>query len=267
MISPPRAKFSQRAPRIGETHLFVLAGVLAPGLTMATAERPARRRRKTDGRGVPGRERGPDAARGAAVASLHQPTASGPPTVHHLGLGVADAVRPRPRRGVLESSEPAARTGVSRAPEIATRLSLGATRLQVVRRLLLEGVILSLAGGAVGLVLALGGAAFVVSSVAPYVPIGIEFDQFDPGNGLAGPDVQVADLRPERARVQPRPGVEASRQDLAAVLKAGRGGSSAGGRLRIPAPQLLLIGQLAVSRALLTTGALFMFVVMAATDQ
>ena len=56
--------------------------------------------------------------------------------------------------------------GVSRGPEVALRLALGATRLQIVRRLLLDGIILSLAGGVVGLALAYWGTALVVSPSA-----------------------------------------------------------------------------------------------------
>lgn len=43
--------------------------------------------------------------------------------------------------------------GYARRKEIATCLALGATRFQVVRQLLAEGIVLALAGGAVGLVL------------------------------------------------------------------------------------------------------------------
>ena len=145
--------------------------------------------------------------------------------------------------------------GISRASEIAIRLALGATRLQIVRRLLIEGIILSLAGGAVGLVLALWGTAFVVSSILPYVPAGIELDPGPDSRALA---FTLMSCAVSALAFSLGPAWKLSRPDLVTALKTRRGHSGApAGRRWLPVPQLLMIGQLAISLALLTTGALF----------
>jgi putative ABC transport system permease protein len=51
--------------------------------------------------------------------------------------------------------------GTARAPEIALRLALGATRGQIVRQLLVEGIVLAAIGGALGLLLSLWANSFL----------------------------------------------------------------------------------------------------------
>lgn len=51
--------------------------------------------------------------------------------------------------------------GSARAPEIALRLALGATRSQIVRQLLIEGIVLAVIGGALGLLLSLWANSFL----------------------------------------------------------------------------------------------------------
>ena len=53
--------------------------------------------------------------------------------------------------------------GSARAPEIAVRLALGATRGQIVRQLLTEGIVLAVIGGVLGLLLSLWSNSFLQS--------------------------------------------------------------------------------------------------------
>ena len=62
--------------------------------------------------------------------------------------------------------------GTGRAREFAIRRSLGATRAMLVRQALVESLLISLLGGAVGILLAYGGA----NSVMPYLPSNLRPD-------------------------------------------------------------------------------------------
>ena len=62
--------------------------------------------------------------------------------------------------------------GAARRTEIAIRQSLGGGRARILRQLLTEGFLVSLAGGAVGLVLGVWAARWVVASIVPVLPFG-----------------------------------------------------------------------------------------------
>ncbi len=63
-----------------------------------------------------------------------------------------------------------------RMREIALRLAVGASRLSLIRQLLLENLLLALAGGAAGLLLAMGGIEFFNSiPIPPEVPLDFTF--------------------------------------------------------------------------------------------
>src|SRR5215510_10513891 len=66
--------------------------------------------------------------------------------------------------------------GSARQKEIAIRLAIGGTRSSVVRQLLVQGLMLSLAGGALGLLTATWAAQLLVSSMAAVFPVFLALD-------------------------------------------------------------------------------------------
>jgi putative ABC transport system permease protein len=134
----------------------------------------------------------------------------------------------------------------ARERETIVRFSLGATRLRVVRQLLTEGVVLSLAGGALGVALAYGGARLL--------------HLWNPGNLPRIDDVQVD------ARVVAftcavsivcgivfglAPALRRNRRDLSPSLRdGGRGGTGSASRRRVQAA--LVVCELSLSLILLT---------------
>ena len=66
--------------------------------------------------------------------------------------------------------------GSARQKEIAIRLAVGGARSRIVRQLLVQGLMLSLAGGVLGLVVATWAAQLLVSSMATVLPITLALD-------------------------------------------------------------------------------------------
>ena len=151
--------------------------------------------------------------------------------------------------------------GTSRSPEIGIRFSLGASRARVVRQLLTESLLISIAGGVLGSVAALWSFQLLVGLAVP---------------ALLPPDLPlsiVLDLRPD-VRVLAfamalilgtgivcglMPALQAAKPDLPAVMKqdsAGSGVGRRGGRLRgtLVGVQVALCMALMIAAGLLLRG-------------
>ncbi len=144
-----------------------------------------------------------------------------------------------------------ARAG-GRRKEIATRLALGAPRGRLVRRMLTESVLLGLAGGALGLLVAPSLArGILVWSAADGDTTGA--GGLATGAGLALFALAVSVLAGLGLGLGPA--LSSTRVDVAGDLKEGIGGRSAG---RARGRGVLVIAQLALSLALLSGGGLFL---------
>ena len=142
--------------------------------------------------------------------------------------------------GLLASRAP------ERARELALRLAIGAGRPRVVRQLLTESMVLSLAGGAVGLALAYGGILFFRQIDIPSdLPAALSFE-LDRRVLAVGFTVAVASAILSSLL----PAWRATRGDLAATLKDASG--SLPRRSRLWTRHGLVCGQVALSLVLVT---------------
>ncbi|MGA3185469.1 MAG: ABC transporter permease [Bryobacteraceae bacterium] len=143
--------------------------------------------------------------------------------------------------------------GASRVREMAIRTAVGASRLRLIRQLLTESVLLSLAGGALGILLTM----WFNSLLTQFYPT---------------LDFQTVDLE-YQGRLDPRiflftalisitaailfglwPALRASKIDQAAAIK----GELGSGRIRIGSGNVLVMAQVAMSSVLLVSGGLFL---------
>jgi len=140
----------------------------------------------------------------------------------------------------------------SRQKEIAVRIALGATRLRLVRQLLVESVLLALAGGAVGLLLG----AWGVELMKRLLPV-----DFPRAQGI-GVDLRVLGFAllvsfATGVAFGFAPALQSTRLDINESLKES-GRDSAGGARRNRVRPLLVVSEVALSLVLLVgAGLLF----------
>jgi putative ABC transport system permease protein len=142
----------------------------------------------------------------------------------------------------------------ARHKEVAIRAALGATRWRVVRQLLAESVLLTLAGGALGVVLALWG----VDALLALVPEDMRFARLDEARVDASVLAFTAFVSLlVGLLVGLLPGLKASKPDLNLALKeTGRGSTAEGGLRR--ARGLLVVAEVAVTLVLLVGAGLLL---------
>lgn len=146
--------------------------------------------------------------------------------------------------------------GTTRRREVAIRIALGASRADILRQLLVEGLLLALAGGAAGLLLAFWSTGALVRSLAQMMPLDIVFS--------GAPDVRVLAATIGFCVVSTilfgfGPAWKLSRRDLVGDFKIGGGSDFQKGRLRglFSRRNLLVMGQISLSLVLLSAAGLF----------
>ena len=143
--------------------------------------------------------------------------------------------------------------GSARRKEFAIRLALGGGRGRIIRQLLTEGLVLSVAGGVVGLFLAMWSADLLMGSMAALVPVTIFFA------GSANPAILGATLgfcMLATIFFALGPALKFSRGDVISDLKEQAGEDTAPRRRWLPRNPLV-VAQIALSLGLLTCAGLF----------
>lgn len=155
--------------------------------------------------------------------------------------------------------------GTVRTREIAVRLALGASRWQVIRQLLAEGLLLALGGGALGLAVSVWGNHALVASLDA-ASRSVEDAALNLRPSL-DPAVLVVTLVACAAAALVFglfPALRASDRDVASDLKGSAGGGDDRWNRFFSARHLLVMGQVALSIMLLFCAALFLRAALAA---
>lgn len=144
--------------------------------------------------------------------------------------------------------------GSARQKEIAIRLAVGGARSRIVRQLLVQGLMLSIAGGVLGLVAATWAADLLVSSMATVLPITLALD-LRPDITVLFATLLFCTLATVAFGLWPA--LRLSRPDLLSSLKDQAGEVSGKIAGRITVRGALVTAQLALSLALLVLSGLF----------
>jgi len=143
--------------------------------------------------------------------------------------------------------------GSARSREIAVRLAVGGSRGRVVRQLLAESLLLSLAGAGVGVAVSAGGTALLFRTLSAVLPLPVVFDATPDPRTLAAA-AGLATLATLAFGLGPA--MNLARRDLLPALRE-RQSHQPAGRFGLRARNLLAVGQLALCLALLTAAGLF----------
>jgi predicted permease len=144
--------------------------------------------------------------------------------------------------------------GSTRQKEIAIRLAVGGARFRIVRQLLVQGLMISVAGGAAGLIVSSWALQLLVAGLATVLPFAISFD--------VGVDYRVvlatfAFSTLATAAFGLWPALRLSRPDLLSSLKDQAGEISGRIGRRVTVRGALVTAQMALSLALLVLSGLF----------
>jgi predicted permease len=144
--------------------------------------------------------------------------------------------------------------GSVRRREIAIRLAVGGGRRRVVRQLLTESFLLAIAGAGAGLVLAFWSTQMLFGTLAPILPLTITFEPTPDVNVLMA-TTTLAVLATVLFGVGPA--LRTARADIVDDLKGSVAAAGQFSAHRLSARNVLVVGQVALSLALLCTGGLF----------
>src|SRR5262245_35650669 len=139
----------------------------------------------------------------------------------------------------------------ARTKEVAIRTALGAGRWRVFRQLLTESLVLSVMGGALGLLLAFWGLDLLLAAIPSDLPFWMKFDLDSRVLGFTAGVTLLTALIFGAA-----PALQASKVDLNEALK--EGGRSASGAARHRTLRSLVVAEVALSLVLLIGAGLMM---------
>jgi putative ABC transport system permease protein len=233
----------------------MVVGRLRPGVSKESAA-PALRRLSADlEREFPAENRTQD----LLVATLPRLTMSSAPQSDRSSMGYSALVMAIAAIVLLIAGMNLANMvlarGASRQKEVAMRLALGASRGRIVRQLLTEGFLLSLGGGAGGLLVSYWSSRILWSSLVSLAPVPMHFDPSPDARVLA---VTLGFCVLSTIVFGLGPAWKLSRTAVLAQLKAQEGQAFSGARdARWSARNVLVAAQFALSLGLLTTAGLF----------